>query len=170
MRTYQVITLTVIAASLSLILSLPALSASPADQPAAATTPSRETKQVFTENMLPTSPPGTSATGMAPIQGTWVGGLEDTLKRYKASYPASNFDPYTASLATVKRALSNGSKEVVRAEMGVWLKMLRTRAHGINDIAADELFNYSVMVAPIQEYRISVPPPVEFGMPSISQQ
>ena len=54
--------------------------------------------------------------------------------------------------------------------MGVLLKMLRTRAHGINNIAADELFNYWVMVTPIAEYRISVPPPVEFGMPSLGQQ
>jgi len=52
----------------------------------------------------------------------------------------------------------------------VLLKMLRTRAHGINNIAADELFNYWVMVTPIAEYRISVPPPTEFGMPSLGQQ
>jgi hypothetical protein len=36
--------------------------------------------------------------------------------------------------------------------------MLRARDHGINDVAADELFNYALMVTPIQEYGISVPP------------
>jgi hypothetical protein len=41
--------------------------------------------------------------------------------------------------------------------MGAFFKMLRTRAHGISDVAADELFNVAVMVAPIQEYQISVP-------------
>ena len=46
--------------------------------------------------------------------------------------------------------MDSGNKEKVRAEMGVLLKMLRTRAHGINEIAADELFNHWVMVTPIR--------------------
>ena len=41
--------------------------------------------------------------------------------------------------------------------MGKWFKMLRARDYGINDVAADELFNYALMVTPIQEYGISVP-------------
>jgi hypothetical protein len=168
MRTHQFITLTV--ATLLLLPSFSALSAGPADKPLAALTPSQETKQVFTEKMPPTLPSDASVVGSTSAPGAWVSEIEDSLKRYKTSYPSSNFDPYTTRLATVKRALSNGNKEIVRSEMGVWLKMLRTRAHGINDIAADELFNYSVMVAPIQQYRISVPPPVAFGMPSLGQQ
>ena len=40
--------------------------------------------------------------------------------------------------------------------MGALLAMLRTRAHGINEIAADELFNYWVTVTQF-----------EFGMPSL---
>jgi hypothetical protein len=43
--------------------------------------------------------------------------------------------------------------------MGNWFKMLRSRAHGINDVAADELFNFAVMVTPLEEYGISVPAP-----------
>ena len=34
---------------------------------------------------------------------------------------------------------------------------LRQRDHGINEVAADELYNFSLMVTPIQEYGISVP-------------
>lgn|GEM_PF-4761959 len=44
----------------------------------------------------------------------------------------------------------------MKIEMGSFLKMLATRAHGINEIAADELSNVAQMVTPIQEYGISV--------------
>ncbi len=168
MRTYRFIRLTAILAALAMIPWLPMLLANAADQPSGAGTPSQQTKQAFTETQ-PAVQPAVPDMGVASTQGTWVGEIEDSLKRYKASYPTFNFDPYAASLATVKRAVSNGYTDVVRAEMGVWLKMLRVRAYGINDVAADELFNYSLLVAPIQEYRISIPPPVEFGMPRVGQ-
>jgi hypothetical protein len=158
----------IILLALATIPWLGTVSANAADQPSGVAS-TQETKQVFTETQR-TTQPEVPAVGVPPAQVAWIGEMEDSLRRYKASYPASNFDPYTARLATVKRAVSNGQKEVVRAEMGAWLKMLRTRANGISDIAADELFNYSVLVVPIAQYRISVPPPVEYGMPSISQQ
>lgn len=167
MRTYRFISLSLIVALLSLIPSLPALSANAVDRPLGEIA-SLQTRQAFTE-VFPT-PPDPARAGMAPLQGAWADQLENSLNTYKTKYPGSNFDSYTASLGTVKRALSAGKKEVVRAQMGAWLKMLRTRSHGINDVAADELFHYSVMVAPIQEFRISVPPPVEFGMPPLDRQ
>jgi len=167
MRTYRFMSLPIIVALLSLIPSLPALSANSVDRPLGEIT-ALETKQAFTEVFATPSEPARA--GMTPLQGAWADQLENSLNTYKTMYPASNFDSYTASLGTVKRALSAGKKEVVRAQMGVWLKMLRTRSHGINDVAADELFHYSVMVAPIQEYRISVPPPVEFGIPRLGHQ
>ena len=157
MRTYRFLRLTVILASLAMIPWSSMLLANAADQPSGAGTPSQETKQAFTE-------------GVATAQGTWVDELANSLKNYKATYPASNFDAYTEKLSKVRTALDSGNKEKVRAEMGVVLQMLRTRAHGINDIAADELFNYWVMVTPIAEYSISVPPPAQFGMPSLGQQ
>ena len=169
MTTHRFIRPIIVVASMTVISGVGLVFAHAADQSPAAAMPSHLTKQVFTEPQE-TLRYITPVVGVTPTQGAWVGEIEDSLKRYQASYPTSNFDPYAAKLNTVKRAVSNGQKEVVRAEMGVWLKMLRTRANGINDVAADELFNYSVKVAPIQEYRISVPPSVEFGMPSRSQQ
>ena len=157
MRTYRFIRCTGIIAALALIPWFLVLSANAADQSRGAGTASQETKQAFTE-------------GVATAQGTWVDELANSLKNYKATYPASNFDAYTEKLSKVRTALDSGNKEKVRAELGVLLQMLRTRAHGINDIVADELFNYWVMVTPIAEYRISVPPPAEFGMPSLGQQ
>ncbi len=41
--------------------------------------------------------------------------------------------------------------------MGEWFTMLRHRDHGINDVGADELYDCSLMVTPIQEYGIAVP-------------
>lgn len=157
MRTYRFIRCTSIIAALALIPWFLVLSANAADQSPGAGSPSQETKQAFTE-------------GVATAQGAWVNELANSLKNYKATYPASNFDPYTEKLSTVRTALDSGNKAKVRSEMGAVLKMLRTRAHGINDIAADELFNYWVMVTPIADYRIAVPPPAEFGMPSLGQQ
>jgi len=157
MRTYRFIRCTGIIAALALIPWFLVLSANAADQSPGAGTPAQETKQAFTE-------------GVATAQGTWVDEIGRSLKNYKATYPASNFDAYTEKLGKVKIALDSGNKEKVRAEMGVVLQMLRTRAQGINDIAADELFNIWVMVTPIAEYRISVPPPAQFGMPSLGQQ
>ncbi|MER3423661.1 MAG: hypothetical protein C4293_10925 [Nitrospiraceae bacterium] len=46
---------------------------------------------------------------------------------------------------------------MVKVEMGGFFKMLANRDHGINEGAADGLSNFAQMVAPIQEYRISVP-------------
>jgi hypothetical protein len=61
----------------------------------------------------------------------------------------------------VKDALARGDQRVVRSEMGKWFKMLRNRDYGINDVAADELYNYGLMVTPIQEFNISIPAPAE---------
>ena len=169
MRTYRFIRRTVIVVSLALIPWLPVLSANAADQPPGAGAPSQETKLVFTER-LPSIHPDALVVGGVPAQGTWIGEIENSLKSYKATYLTSNFDAYTEKVSKVRIALESGNKEKVRAEMGVLLKMLRTRAQGINEIAADELFNYWVMVTPIAEYRISVPPPAEFGMPNLGQQ
>jgi hypothetical protein len=52
----------------------------------------------------------------------------------------------------------------VKREMGKWFRMLRYRDNGISDVAADELYNFSLMVTPIQEYGIAVPAgPVGLG-------
>ncbi len=88
---------------------------------------------------------------------TWVDEISNSLAFYKSSYPTSNFGPYEQKLTKVREAVSSGDQKTIKMEMGAWLKMLRTRAHGINDVAADELFNFALMVTPVQEYGISVP-------------
>jgi hypothetical protein len=100
------------------------------------------------------------ASGVALAQTTWVDELSNSLSFYKVNYPGSNWDPYHEKLVHVREAIGRGDQRTVKAEMSKWFKMLRSRDHGINDVAADELFNFALMVTPIQEYGISVPAPV----------
>lgn len=96
-------------------------------------------------------------------QTNWVDELTNSVSFYKTNYPNSNWDPYLSELIVVKDALARGDQRIVRSKMSKWFKMLRDRDHGINDVAADELFNFGLMVTPIQEFDISVPAPVGGG-------
>lgn len=128
-------------------------------------------KGIFKHDLLVVSVMVASAAflfmGGIAAASTWVDELSNSIVFYKATYPTTNFAPYEQQLSTVRDAIGKGDKAVVRKEMGAWLKMLRARAHGIHDVAADELFNFSLMVAPIEEYGISVPPasPTIPGLP-----
>jgi len=93
----------------------------------------------------------------AEVQTNWVDELTNSVSFYKTNYPASNWEPYISELKLVKDALDRGDQVTVRKEMGKWFKMLRNREHGIHDVAADELFNFGLIVTPIQEFNIAVP-------------
>ncbi|HEX2055706.1 MAG TPA: hypothetical protein VHF07_04380 [Nitrospiraceae bacterium] len=95
--------------------------------------------------------------GIGLAQTNWVDEIGNSLNFYKINYPGSNWEPYSTKLETVREAVNGGDQRKVKVEMGKWFKMLRARDHGINDVAADELFNFALMVTPIQEYGISVP-------------
>jgi hypothetical protein len=90
-------------------------------------------------------------------QTTWVEEIGKSLNFYMVNYPTSNWEPYSLKLEAVKEAVNGGDQRAVKMQMGKWFKMLRMREYGINDVAADELFNFALMVTPIQEYGISVP-------------
>jgi hypothetical protein len=95
--------------------------------------------------------------GQAQTQTNWIDELTSSVNFYKSNYPSSNWEPYTGKLALVKDAVVRGDQRTVKNEMGKWFKMLRNREHGIQDVAADELFNFALIVTPIQEYNIAVP-------------
>ena len=92
-----------------------------------------------------------------PAQAGWVDEIRNSLGMYKTNYPASNFAPYVAKLDLVRDAVDRGDRRVVKTEMAAFFKMLAKRDHGISDVAADELTNFSQMVTPIEEYGIAVP-------------
>ena len=103
------------------------------------------------------------AGGVALAQTNWVDELTNSVSFYKSNYPTSNWDPYLSELTQVKEGLARGDQRIVRTKMGKWFKMLRNRDQGINDVAADELYNFALMVTPIQEFNISVPAPAGGG-------
>jgi hypothetical protein len=100
-----------------------------------------------------------SLASLALAEMTWADDIANSLAFSKTNYPTSNWEPYSQKLGLVQDALHRGDQRTIKAEMSKWFKMLRARAHGISDVAADELFNFSLMVTPIQEYGISVPAP-----------
>ena len=97
------------------------------------------------------------AAGMAWAETAWIDDIANSVSFYKTNYPDSNWEPYSNQLRLVRRAVQHGNQGAVKTEMNKWLQMLRHRDHGIDEVAADELFNFSLMVAPVQEYGIAVP-------------
>lgn len=93
----------------------------------------------------------------AEVQTNWIDELTNSVGFYKSNYPSSDWNPYISKLAVVKDAVASGDQAMVRKEMGKWFKMLKNRDHGIHDVAADELYNFALIVTPIQEYNIAVP-------------
>ncbi|MGE3153461.1 MAG: hypothetical protein AB7G48_07295 [Nitrospiraceae bacterium] len=87
----------------------------------------------------------------------WIDELSNSVNFYKTSYPNSDWAPYQDKLMLVREAVDKGDQRAVRMEMGQWFKMLRNRDYGIHDVAADELFNFAVLITPVQEYGIMVP-------------
>lgn len=104
---------------------------------------------------------GAALCGLAVVsmaeQTSWVDEINNSLSFTAANYPGSNWEPYKQKIGIVHDAVDRGDNQAVKKEMGKWFKMLRQRDHGINEVAADELYNFSLMVTPIQEYGISVP-------------
>ena len=159
MRTYLFIRRTVVLTSLALIPWVPALLAHAAELSPGGGIPDFMAGQPSMHRdalVLMTAPAQATPAQATPAQAIWVDEIKNSLEVYKANYPSSNFSPYQTKLNLVGDALSRGDRRAVKVEMSAFLKMLATRAHGINENAADELSNFAQMVTPIQEYGISV--------------
>jgi hypothetical protein len=89
-----------------------------------------------------------STIGVALAEGTWVDEIANAVAFYKGSNPASNFEPYLQTLGKVREGLVRGDQQIVKIETDRFLKMLLARSHGINDVVADELYNFAVSVRP----------------------
>lgn len=89
---------------------------------------------------------------------TWVDDLERRLTTYFIKkYPAYNFEPYTQELDRVRDAVSRGDRLAAKREMGVFLKMLASRAYGLGNDAAEELHGLAQRVMPAEEFGIVYP-------------
>jgi hypothetical protein len=98
---------------------------------------------------------------------TWLDELEHRLTTYfTKKYPAYDFAPYAQELDRIRGAVSLGDRWGAKREMGVFLKMLAIRAHGLGDDAAEELAVLSERIMPDEEFGILYPgsepkPPTE---------
>ncbi len=88
--------------------------------------------------------------GSALAAGTWADEIVTAASFYKTSYPTGNWDPYFEKLTKVKEGIGRGDEQIVKVEMDHFLKMLVGRAYGINDVAADELYNFALVVKPTE--------------------
>ena len=88
--------------------------------------------------------------GSALAAGTWADEIVAAATFYKTSYPTGNWDPYFKELTKVKEGIGRGDEQIVKVEMDRFLQMLLRRAHGINDVAADELYNFARSVRPTE--------------------
>ena len=102
-----------------------------------------------------------SAGGTAWATTTWIDDIANSVSFYKTNYPNSNWESYSHELRVLRHAIERGDKQAVKVEMDKWLQMLFHRDYGIHEVAADELFNFTLMVTPVKEYGIAVPAQVE---------
>jgi hypothetical protein len=101
--------------------------------------------------------------GSALAAGTWADEIVTAATFYKSSYPTGNWDPYFEKLTRVQEGIGRGDEQIVKVEMDQFLKMLLGRSHGINDVAADELYNFALGVKPSEESTSAVPFDPEIG-------
>jgi hypothetical protein len=89
---------------------------------------------------------------------TWLDDLEHRLTTYfTKKYPAYDFSPYAQELDRIRGAVSLGDRWGAKREMGVFLTMLASRAHGLGDDAAEELAVLSQRIMPDEEFGIVYP-------------
>jgi len=83
--------------------------------------------------------------------GTWVDEIWNMVAFEKDTYPGTNFAPYFEKLTKIQTGLAGGDQQAVKTETDRFLKMLANRDYGIHDVAADEIYNFALMVRPAEE-------------------
>jgi hypothetical protein len=101
--------------------------------------------------------------GSALAAGTWADEIVTAATFYKSSYPTGNWDPYFEKLTKVREGIGREDEQFVKVEMDHFLKMLLERSHGINDVAADGLYNFAFSVRPPEPVTSAVPFDPEIG-------
>jgi hypothetical protein len=93
---------------------------------------------------------------------TWVEEIWKMVAFEKAAYPQSNFDPYFEKLTVIRNGVERNDQRLVKQEVDRFLKMLAGRAHGIHDVAADEIYNFVLVIKPMDEPTASMPTELRF--------
>ncbi len=88
----------------------------------------------------------------------WVDDIARSVTTYFAKkYPAYDFAPYAQELNRIRGAIILGDHLGAKREMGVFLKMLASRAYGLGDDAAEEMALLSQQMMPEEEFGIVYP-------------
>ncbi|HSN03761.1 MAG TPA: hypothetical protein VLS44_02175 [Nitrospira sp.] len=95
--------------------------------------------------------------------GNWVDEISNMVAYERDANPGSNFDPYFAQLNKIQAGVSGGDQQVVKNETEHFLKMLANRDNGINDVAADEIYNFAMTVRPMGETPAAAAPELGAG-------
>jgi hypothetical protein len=78
----------------------------------------------------------------------WIDDVWNMVMFEKANYPQSDFAPYLQKLDRIRVGLDRDDQQIAKVETDRFLKMLLDRRHGINDVAADEIYNFTLSVRP----------------------
>jgi hypothetical protein len=87
-------------------------------------------------------------TGQAQAADLWVDEVLKMVSFEKASSPGTNFDPYVEQLHKIRQAAERGEQQIAKVETDRFLKMLQDRSYGINEVSAEELYNFTQNVRP----------------------
>ena len=98
---------------------------------------------------------GLMFTGLALAADLWVDEVLNMVKFEKAN-SQTNFDPYVEQLHKIRGALERGDQQIAKVETDRFLKMLQERAYGLNDVTADELYNFTQNVRPSDQSTAAV--------------
>lgn len=92
---------------------------------------------------------GLMFTGQALAADLWV---DEVLKmvNFEKANSQTNYDPYVAQLHKIRTALERGDQQIAKVETDRFLKMLQDRSYGINEVSADELYNFTQSVRPAE--------------------
>lgn len=93
---------------------------------------------------------GVGFTGTAAAADLWVDEVLNMVNFEKAKSSGTDFDPYVAQLHKIRTAVEGGDQHIAKVETDRFLKMLQDRSHGINEVSADELYNFTQNVRPAE--------------------
>ncbi len=97
--------------------------------------------------------------GAAQAEETWVDELSSTVTFYQQTYPNSEWQPYFETVARMREGVRESDAPLVQKARAEFVTMLRDRAYGINDVAADDLIQMALSsdAAIPQEIPMSIP-------------
>lgn len=97
--------------------------------------------------------------GAAAADDTWIDQFTDTMLFYQQHGPGTNWQPYLDKAATIRDGIATQNEGAVQTAEGELIRMLTVRDYGINDAAAEDLFQMLTTreLEPSHQMPVSVP-------------